>query len=138
MKLIQNIGLVLFVIALLIFTAMLGVGHQTLTPDTLGVDENFNEAVLAKANERGLINKQLPLVSFISEYKSVLKEIPEIQKWQRNNFIGAAVKSSAGGPVQNNPWLWFLLTFGLGSLGGLLFILPKFLKSPGIKNQCSY
>ncbi len=138
MKLIQNIGLVLFVIALLIFTAMLGVGHQTLTPDTLGVDENFNEAVLAKANERGLINKQLPLVSFISEYKSVLKEIPEIQKWQRNNFIGAAVKSSAGGPVQNNPWLWFLLTFGLGSLGGLLFILPKFLKSPGIKNNGIY
>lgn len=42
------------------------------------------------------------------------------------------------GPVQSNPWLFFFLTIGLGLLGGLLYILPKFGAFPGIKHDHIY
>ncbi|MBT8234476.1 MAG: 4Fe-4S binding protein [Bacteroidia bacterium] len=42
------------------------------------------------------------------------------------------------GPVQDNPWLFFLLTFGLAIIGGLLFIIPKFSETVGIKNNGIY
>ena len=42
------------------------------------------------------------------------------------------------GPVKNNPWLFLGLTIGLGLLGGLLYILPKFSSHPGIKNDHVY
>ncbi len=42
------------------------------------------------------------------------------------------------GPVKDNPWLFLGLTIGLGLLGGLLYILPKFSSHPGIKNNHIY
>ncbi|WP_420458525.1 4Fe-4S binding protein [Neolewinella sp.] len=42
------------------------------------------------------------------------------------------------GPVKDNPWLFLGLTIGLGLLGGLLYILPKFSSHPGIKNDHVY
>ncbi|MEM9836249.1 MAG: 4Fe-4S dicluster domain-containing protein [Bacteroidota bacterium] len=47
-------------------------------------------------------------------------------------------QSAEVGPVQGNPWLFFLLTIGLGLLGGLLYILPKFSAPPGIKHDHIY
>ncbi|MBI1228112.1 MAG: 4Fe-4S binding protein [Bacteroidetes bacterium] len=47
-------------------------------------------------------------------------------------------KLSATGPVASHPLLFLLLTFGLGILGGLLYILPKFSGLPGIKNNHIY
>ena len=61
-----------------------------------------------------------------------------IQDWQFESQRTVWLQNAATGPVKNNPWLFFLLTFGLATLGGLLYILPKFGKHPGIKNDHVY
>jgi len=159
MKLIQNIGLVLFIAALLFFTSMLGIGKLNLTADQLDIENKYHkEEIIAAAKSANFFGKDWNNISFILNYKKVLKQaaasinekantsIPEgvkewdyrLQKWQINDYVSSAVAKTASGPVQNNPWLFFLLTFGLATLGGLLFIIPKFSENPGIKNNHIY
>ena len=159
MKLIQNLGLALFIIALLIFIGMLGLGKQTLTQESIPGDNEYHKAAIAKAAESaGILNKDMNNIQFVSAFKKVLSEaqksqnetakagLPEgigewdfkLGNWKMAEYTSAAVKSSATGPVQQNPWLYFLLTFGLACLGGLLFIIPKFLEHPGIKHNGIY
>lgn len=44
-------------------------------------------------------------------------------------------KASAESPVKNNPFGYFLLTFGLCIIGSLIYILPKVKEQEGIKNN---
>ena len=58
MKIIQSIGLGLFVIALLIFTAMLGLGTVELTESNITVEDKYHKAEILKvAKEEGLLDK---------------------------------------------------------------------------------
>jgi len=59
----------------------------------------------------------------------------ELPNWKLKDKTSGWIKNAATGPVESNPWLFFLLTFGLGALGGLLYIIPKFAAKPGIKND---
>ena len=159
MKAIQYVGLGLFIAGLLIFTAMLGIGHQQLNEDTLQIDSKYHKtAILKAANDMGILNQEMSSVTFIPKVSKVLKAaaqdlntqaeagLPEgvgewdfkLGDWKIKEYTSAMVKSTAKGPVQNNPWLFFLLTFGLAILGGLLFILPKFTEPAGIKNNGIY
>ena len=63
----------------------------------------------------------------------------ELQDWRfkGENIAGWLGKGSEG-TVTANPLLWFLLTFGLAALGGLLYIIPKFGAHAGIKNDHVY
>ena len=49
--------------------------------------------------------------------------------------VAALTAAAERGPVKDNPLLFLALTIGLGLLGGLLYILPKFAAQPGIKND---
>jgi len=153
----QKFGLSLFIIALLIFTAMLGLDSYQLSPESIpGNSEYHKKEILAQAEKAGMIGKEYgSSFSFISDYKTVLKNaqqsldgqpIPEgvgewdfkIGKWNIKDYTFQTVMKSGTGLVSQNPLLFFLLTFGLGILGGLLFILPEFRKIPGIKNNHIY
>jgi Pyruvate/2-oxoacid:ferredoxin oxidoreductase delta subunit len=159
MKVIQNIGAVLFIISLLIFIGMLGLGKQVLTLEYIpGETEYHKNAIAEQAQNAGILNVGMGNIEFVSEFKKVLiqaqksqenlasSNLPEgvsewdfkLGNWKISDYLGSAVKSSATGPVQNNPWLFFCLTFGLAVLGGLLFIAPKFLENPGIKHNGIY
>jgi len=156
MKVIQNIGLLLFIAALLIFIGMLGLGGNKLTPDLLpGKTEAHKTAIAAAANETGILNKDMGSINFISKLKSTIAlaqknqdsaTIPDgagewdikIGNWEVDGYVQSTVKASAKGPVHDNPWLFFMLTFGLAILGGLMFILPKFSANAGIKHNGIY
>ncbi len=159
MKTIQNFGLGLFIIALIVFTAMLGLGHQKLSKSNIGISNEFHKnAILASASELGILDKELSNVAFIPKVKEAIKKaslqleeqakisIPDgvnewdykLGSWKNSEYLSLMVKNSAHGPVQNNPMLFFFLTFGLAILGGLMFIVPKFNSSPGIKNDGIY
>ena len=159
MKTIQHIGLGLFIIALLIFTAILGIGHQQLSEDVLNIENQYHKtAILKAANADGLIDAKLSSIAFISKLKKTLNTaaqdleaqakngIPEgvgewdfkMGDWKVTEYVGSIVKSTANGPVQDSPWLFFMLTFGLAIIGGLLFILPKFSDHAGIKHNGIY
>ncbi|THH37986.1 4Fe-4S binding protein [Neolewinella litorea] len=55
----------------------------------------------------------------------------------KGNFLAVATAAEQG-PVNDNPLLFLGLTIGLGLLGGLLYILPKFRGHPGIKHDHIY
>ena len=160
MKILQNLGLGLFLLALVIFTAMLGINTYELTPVSLGTDNKVHsEKILEVAKQNGILNKTYSNnIAFIKDLKSAIKDAQsalnesyktnppkdvnewdyKIGDWTIKDIVQTTMKSAGTGWVSNNAGLGFLLTFGLGTLGGLLFILPNFLKSPGIKNDNIY
>jgi polyferredoxin len=162
MKIIENIGLALFFAALLLFTASLGIGHYALTPESLekAISNPYHRQELAElAQAQSLLGKRYATsFEFVPAFKGLLEaaqqslaqkakeNLPEgvnkgdflLASWRFKDYTYQATRKSAAGPVASQPLLFFFLTFGLGILGGLLYILPKFRLIPGIKNDHIY
>ena len=159
MNIIQKIGIALFIAALLIFTAMLGLGGNKLSTADLPVDNQYHKAAIAQAFEsQGIAGETVPSIAAISQVKAAIKvaqkqldeqaktALPDgVGEWEYRmgdgwikGYVSSIVKQSATGPVQENPWLFLFLTFGLAIIGGLLFILPKFREHEGIKHNGIY
>ncbi len=156
----QKLGLALFCLALLIFTALPGLERYQLTKETLGVPKEFHQKeILAQAQADGLLGKEYGSnLAFLADFQAVLKKaqqsldekvkagIPEgvaewdykIGNWALKEYTFQTLKNSSIGMVAQRPWFFLLLTFGLGILGGLLYILPKFKALPGVKNNGIY
>jgi|GEM_PF-39044 len=189
----QYLGLTLFAVSLLIFTAMLGLDdykfseENILDPFRAGDQDTiywqqdaaaFHQAHLKIAGEETGLFTETFSTTFASEKK--LKDtygiaqarvkkhyetegLPqavddqgdpkmkedgtaelvqmwqvELPDWKLKNNKAFWISEAATGPVKSRPWLFFLLTFGLAALGGLLYILPKFGAKPGIKNDHIY
>ena len=169
---IQYLGLGLFITALLIFTAMLGLDNYKFSEDIIVApfavgddaeaykkdaailqqealrlagqetglfDENFSSSFAA---EKALKKAFYTAKTYVDQYYEENGLPAERQKWEvelpewqlKSQQVGW-IKSAENGPVKNNPGMFFLLTFGLGALGGLLYIIPKFFDKPGIKND---
>lgn len=168
----QYLGLGLFALALLIFTAMLGLDNyaftaadltasfpteaegkgeingliQTALTDAGGQTELFTTAFGSTfAAEKALKRTFYTAKEQVDQYyeanglpEGKQKWEVELPEWQLKNNLAGWIKGGATGPVTNNPLLFFWLTFGLGALGGLCYIIPKFLAKPGIKNDHIY
>lgn len=161
MNTIQKIGLGIFVIGFALFTLILGLDSYQLSTDSLQVKTDFHKnAILESAAEAGLLNKNITSnFQFIPELKEVIIKaqkklsiqavesgIPEnvgewefkIGEWEIKDYLLNTVKASSVGIVSQNKGLFWMLTVGLGILGGLIYILPSFLTIPGIKNNQIY
>ena len=62
----------------------------------------------------------------------------ELPDWKLQGQLAPWMSAAEAGPVRSAPWLFFGLTIGLGILGGLLYIIPKFRSQPGIKHDHIY
>ena len=160
MHIIQKLGLGLFVLALAIFTLSLGLEEYQLTPSSVSTSKTFQQKeVVEVATQKGLLGKTYSSnFAFISDLKSVLKEaqasletkakngLPEgVSEWDFRmgdgdvkSMLLNTTKASSVGPIAKNPGKYWLLTIGLGILGGLFFIIPSFIPLPGIKNNHIY
>lgn len=161
MTLIQKIGLGIFIIGLLIFTASLGLDKYELSADSLSVSNEYHATeILEVAEQEGMLGQTYSSsFDFISAFKGVLKKaqtslntkakengVPEgvgewdykMGDWVLKDYILFTTKKSATGPVSNNPALFLFLSIGLGIIGGLIYIFPKFKLFPGIKNDRIY
>jgi polyferredoxin len=160
MNFIQKIGVALLIAAIAIFTFSLGFSNYTLTANSLFVKSDFHKTeILAEAEKAGILGKTFNSnISFIAAFSDVLKKsqsslaekasraLPEgigewdykIGDWTIKEYIFETVKASAGGLLPNNIALFFFLTFGLGIIGGLMYIFPLFNLLPGIKNNQIY
>jgi len=161
MKGIQKVGIGLFLLSLIIFTAVLGLNTYTLSESALSHISNdvHRNAIITQAKSDGIIGKQYGSnISFIQDFKSTLKssqstlensyknnppkDISEwdykLGDWVMKDYTINSLKSTGDGPVSKYPLIFLFLTFGLAIIGGLLFILPKFKKLPGIKNDNIY
>ncbi|MCB0629693.1 MAG: hypothetical protein KDD15_08170, partial [Lewinella sp.] len=160
MKTIQTLGLSLFIIALAIFTLMLGLDHYRLSTDQIAIDNEYHrEAFLHAARDLSVLDKEYnSSFAYSQAFHSALEAaqqtlntqaeagIPEgvgewdfkLGDWKFKEYTLASIQQSSTGPVTDHPLLFWWLTVGLGIMGGLLFILPKFAKLPGIKNDHIY
>ncbi|MBV6654473.1 MAG: 4Fe-4S binding protein, partial [Mameliella sp.] len=162
MHTLQKIGLALFAAGLLLFTATLGLERYELSEERLSqaIDNKYHvEAVVAAAEEAGTLGTSFASsFSYVPAIKAALakagenlKAAPpagfpedgkkweyELPSWKAKNYLFPSVKKASVGPVSANPVLFWWLTIGLGMLGGLLYILPKFNLLPGIKHDHLY
>ncbi|GLR17762.1 4Fe-4S binding protein [Portibacter lacus] len=160
MNIINKIGLGIFVAALALFTLSLGLDSYQLKNEHLpGKSTSHQEAIKVAAEESGIIGKEYTNnIAYIADLKKAFKQAQKTQEENAKNgipdgvnewdfrmsdgdvksYVFSAVKASSNGLIANNKLLFFFLTIGLGALGGLIYILPTFLKIPGIKNDHIY
>ncbi|MEN0004647.1 MAG: 4Fe-4S dicluster-binding protein [Bacteroidota bacterium] len=160
MNVLQKIGLGLFVLALLIFTVMLGLNQYQLTAETTGTTNEYHQqAILDAASANGMLNTTYATsFEFVAAYKKTVKTAAENQQakvkaglpegvsagrfkigsWNFKPYAFEATKQSAIGPVVDHPLLFLGLTFGLAILGGLIYMVPIFQTIPGIKHNHMY
>jgi len=157
MHILQKLGLFLFAVALVVFTAVLGMNDYKLSETSFGKANDYHKKALTDAaQEAGVLGETYSNnIAFISAFKKIFKSaqqsleqqaIPEgvgewdykLGKWKMDEYLLPALKSSGSGFFSDNIGLFFFLTFGLAIIGGLMYIIPIFLKLPGIKNDHIY
>ncbi|MEL6393197.1 MAG: hypothetical protein AAFR97_10635, partial [Bacteroidota bacterium] len=87
------------------------------------VNERIETRIEAEGVPEGLQSWQVKIPSWLTADKSRKVSL---------------TSEAAIGPVTDRPLLWLFLTFGLGIIGGLLYIIPKFRQPPGIKHDHIY
>ncbi len=152
MKIIKKMGLIIFLTGLLIFVAAIFMGDFLLTEEAMekslteqeynNLQERFADELVGKKYHSSFAFSAVAL----KIYNEVNEELKTTEQWDKvmwrkpSNFAFILSKSASSGYLVENKWLLFFLTFGLGIIGSLLFILPnlKLLGPPGIKNDGIY
>lgn len=152
MKLIKQIGLVVFLVGLGIFTASLFLGGFEITEEVLtnNLSEqemtNIGDQLRAEVIGKTYNNAFSASNALTGIYDAANEEFKKNEQWDNimwtssSDFALKIVKPSGVGFFAESPMLYFLLTFGLGILGALMYILPNvvLLGSAGIKNDGIY
>lgn len=157
---VQYVGIVLFVAALLAFTASLFLTQFRL-------DKEAVRNAIPDEYHLGFIMQQLDAIdkeqygnvfSFMAAYNGAMKRAQQQIKADVETRLGLGpsdgeywnkvlqdytiersrfevARASATGLLPGNVSIFFLLSIGMGILGALLYILPKLRELPGIKNN---
>ncbi len=151
MKHIQNIGLGLFLVGLSIFTSLIFIGKYEVTPEVLENiinNKGIKSELFINSMKSNVVGKEFSNpFTFSSSMISALETANESHKqnsewdkviWDKpHSFAYEIVKQSGNGIIKENKWLFWWLTFGLGILGALMYIIPAVIVKgpPGIKNN---
>lgn len=154
MKTIKNIGLVIFLIGLGIFTSLLFVGKFNLSETVLEQlirDKKIKSELFIQDLRSNVVNTDFNGISglsskIVSALESANTTHKKNREWKKviyskpHDLAAEIGKKSGNGFISNNKGLMWFLTFGLGILGALLFILPNvvLLSKKGIKNDGIY
>ena len=168
MKILKHIGLVLFLIGLSIFTGVLFTGSFNLSSTELtsyvSKKDYKSELILNNLKKAVVTNEELTILEFSSRvreaykdsndhYDALITKFNEEKDWDKkgeqyqykiygkpHTLSFELAKIAGKGSAKELPGTLWLLTFGLGILGALLFILPNLflLGKAGIKNNGIY
>ncbi|TVZ53063.1 4Fe-4S binding protein [Dokdonia sp. Hel_I_53] len=168
MKTIKIIGLIIFLTGMAIWTGALFMGEFSLTQEQLDSfieEKGIKSELLAKTLEEEVVGETFGTFGFSSAIRGALTDnnvyydeqiakYDAAKEWDKkgaqyqyriNNgdfqaFTFNLAKKAGTGFVRENPGLMWILTFGLGILGALMFIFPNLvlLGQPGIKNDHIY
>jgi polyferredoxin len=168
MKILKHLGLVLFLIGLSIFTGILFTGSFNLSSTELtsyvSKKGYKSELILNNLKKAVVTNEELTIFEFSSRvreayknsndyYDALIIKFNEEKDWDKkgeqyqykiygkpHTLSFELAKIAGKGYAKELPGTLWLLTFGLGILGALLFILPNLflLGKAGIKNNGIY
>ena len=168
MKLLQQLGLVLFIIGLSIFTGTLFTGNFSLSESDLDAfieSKGYKSTLIKDELKKAVVtDENLTIFQFSSRvrnayetsnnhYDDLIAKYDAEKNWDKKGeqyqykIFGKPhtlsydlAKKAGSGFVKDNPGLLWWLTFGLAILGALLFILPNLilLGKAGIKNNGIY
>ena len=168
MKLIKQTGLVLFLIGLTIFTASIFTGNFSFTQkelDTFISEKGYKSEIIKKELQKAIVTEEnLTIFQFSKRirnavkinnqhYNDLIAKYNAAKNWTEkgkqyqyringkpHNISYEIAKKAGSGFVKENAGLMWFLTFGLGIIGALLFIIPNLilLGKPGIKNDGIY
>jgi Pyruvate/2-oxoacid:ferredoxin oxidoreductase delta subunit len=144
MKLLQQSGIVIFVISLLLFTVLPFIGSYRLVKEAIAVNVKPEHLKVMEEVLTPMVGQEFGSnFAFIAEfnrlfggYNDALKASQEWDKVIWDNYAFALTKASALGPVSQNPHFYLLITVVLGVVGALMYILPMYSGKPaGIKHD---
>ena len=167
MKTIKYTGLAIFLIGLTIFTASIFLGSFGMSQkelDTYIAEKNYKSEIIKQELSKAIVDKDLNIFEFSSVvreafetsnnyYDKLIAKYNAEKNWKKkgeqykykifgkpHTLSYEIAKKSGKGIIKENPSLLWFLTFGLGIIGALLFILPNviLLGKPGIKNDHIY
>ena len=149
MKIIKQIGLYIFLTAVILFTSTIFTGDffadQSTIEKVLNEKQKKNLGELFEKELYGkTFNNGIALHSAVADlYNKKNEELKANQDWDNvmwgktKSFTFSIARATADNWFSNSKGLWLFLTFGLGIIGGLMFILPNviLLGPAGIKNN---
>lgn len=168
MKIIKQTGLLLFLIGLIIFSGVVFTGSFNLSQsklDSFITEKGYKSEIIKDELSKAIVtDESLNIFEFSrrvrnayeasnNHYNILIAKYDAEKNWDKkgeqyqyliygkpHTLSYELAKRSGNGFVKNNSGLLWLLTFGLGILGALLFILPNFilLGHKGIKNNGIY
>lgn len=154
LKTIQQLGLILFITGLTIFSALVVIGDFKVTSSILDeviTEKNIKSELFTKQMSEQLVDIPLQgMFSISTEVHAILEDVNATHRKQKeykkviyssSEELAATIgkKSGYGWIATNKATMWWL-TFGLGIIGALLYIIPNVLVlgPKGIKNDGIY
>jgi polyferredoxin len=154
MKVLQNIGMIIFLIGLSTFAALPLLGKfkvdktivQEIVSDNSIKSELFIQNLETKIQGKefnGVQSLSPIVVSALDKANATHRKNKEYKKvvyTKGRDMAGSIAKKSGVGFIAENKGLMWFMTFGLGIIGALLFIIPQvvLLGPKGIKNDGIY
>ncbi|MEQ9064099.1 MAG: 4Fe-4S binding protein [Vicingaceae bacterium] len=144
MKAIRISGIFLFFTALLILFGSLSLNSYQLTEASFvkSIRSEHHESLKPALDQmKGMVFTSK--IAFINRFGSYVDKVNERAKeredWNSviwDDYTFAVVKNSSLGMIPDHSWTFFIITFLLAALGGLMYIIPVyFTELPGIKND---
>jgi len=143
MKSLHRIGLGIFLLGFGLWLYTLSLNSFTLTEKLIKKNLKPEHQTTLGLRLKPMLNQ--PYSSswafshqFDNIFNTLNDEYKAKQKWDKviyDEYSFAMVKAAASGPLTEQPFQWFLLTFGLAALGGFLYFTQDLKKLPGIKND---
>ena len=139
MKAIKNIGLIIFLIGLGIFTSLIFIGKFEVNQDTLDQiisEKSIKSEIFIEELKKNVVGKEFDgMLSFSPKITSALetanqqhrsnKEYKKVIYTSPHDMAAFIGKKAGSGFITNNKGLMWFLTFGLGIIGDLIFIIPN-------------
>jgi len=151
MKTLQNIGISLLLVGLAIFTILPFLGSYNINAekfDEIVQNKGIKSELFIEEVKKTTVGKEITnpftlssnLIGAIESANEKHKANSEWDKviWgKKHSFAYEIAKDVGSGPVRDNKGLFWFLTFGLGIIGALMFIIPELYRKPipGIKNN---
>ncbi|MBN3519961.1 4Fe-4S binding protein [Algoriphagus lutimaris] len=144
MKLIQKIGILLFLFGLGLFTVIPFIGSYKLTEtlvleNTKDIHQEKMVEILAPIYGEEFDSNFSFIGSFNEYFNQYNDQLKAQSLWDEviwDDYSFPLAKASLSSPVKDNPIFFLLLSVGLAVIGGLMYNLPSYQgESEGVKNN---